>query len=389
MSSSPVTASSTPMLDSLEFSEDVRALIPETYLREIEFNNTGHSADDPTALVLMSKDDYNGSIYNPSTYFFLLNISKTHRLAIEIIKDVSEIKSTIDKQTKKVDLLSIEAHGEKASIKIAENSELKEEDLDSKIFENLSSGATIFLSSCNTGKEIAQKIAGVSKRIVFAPTQIINPIQLIYSYSDGQPKMLSYDNTEEYVSIFKDGEIPTNPSVTAEELDKYFTSEIDYLEGFAKDGDVKAQFCLGLLYLKNQDIDNARKWFSIAAENKNIDAQFNLGYIDLKDGRIQEAKEVFLKLEFTKRADLLFNLGKCFEIEGDLEKAKFYYLEAIKENFADAQNSMGVILANEEKFKEAKELFEQAAEQGHQDALFNLEIIINKERNNSEVILAQ
>lgn len=70
MSSSPVTASSTPMLDSLEFSEDVRALIPETYLREIEFNNTGHSADDPTALVLMSKDDYNGSIYNPSTYFF-------------------------------------------------------------------------------------------------------------------------------------------------------------------------------------------------------------------------------------------------------------------------------------------------------------------------------
>jgi len=78
------------------------------------------------------------------------------------------------------------------------------------------------------------------------------------------------------------------PMVTLTELQKYFDVEKeDYLKKelylLAEQGDVDAQFNLGIMYYNGQgvlqDTNKALNWFHKAAEQGDVDAQFNLGHM--------------------------------------------------------------------------------------------------------------
>jgi TPR repeat protein len=114
-----------------------------------------------------------------------------------------------------------------------------------------------------------------------------------------------------------------------------------------------SQYFLGMLYLNGEngsemDAEEAAYWFNRAAENGNIEAQYNLGLLYLKGEGVEKDPQKGIRL---------------------LQKAA-------SAGSSDAQNSLGLLYLNGEGVKKdpqkGKRLLEQAAESGNVDAQNNL-----------------
>lgn len=87
-------------------------------------------------------------------------------------------------------------------------------------------------------------------------------------------------------------------------------AQLDDLEEKAKQGDVRSQFKLGVMYFRGQgaveqDYGKAREWFEKAANNGHTVAKFNLGTIYGKglglEKNPKKAKEWYDKYEAAAR----------------------------------------------------------------------------------------
>ncbi len=120
----------------------------------------------------------------------------------------------------------------------------------------------------------------------------------------------------------------------------------------AKQGDVTAQFILGLMYAKGQgvkqDYTQARLWFQKAAEQGNTTAQYNLGTM-YKAGQGGRQDDVQARLWFQKAAEqgngyAQFDLGMMYDKgEGgkrDYAKAAAWYQKAAEHGHTDAQKAL-------------------------------------------------
>ena len=93
-------------------------------------------------------------------------------------------------------------------------------------------------------------------------------------------------------------------------------------KALAEQGDAKAQFNLGVMYVKGdgvtQDYQEAVKWYRLAAEQRNAGAQFSLG--------------------------LLYNHG--LGVTQDYQEAAQWYRLAAEQGHVGAQNGLGSMYAN-------------------------------------------
>ena len=163
----------------------------------------------------------------------------------------------------------------------------------------------------------------------------------------------------------------------------------------AEEGNVKAQYNLGLMYSKGQnvaqDLELANRWYRKAAEQGYPKAQYGLGlsYIQGR-GVMQDGLEAAKWFRMAAEQGLdkaQYNLAVVYErgrgnVDKDLGQAVKWYKKAADQDFIKALHNLGVLYAqgrgvtkNEIK---AYTLFSQAAAQGHSRAKENKEVLEKK-----------
>jgi TPR repeat protein len=134
-----------------------------------------------------------------------------------------------------------------------------------------------------------------------------------------------------------------------------FASALEMLSPLADNGDVDAQYVLGLMYANGQGVDQsfyeAGKMYRLAGEQDHSAAQVNLGSL----------------------FENCYGNGPC-----NSEAAAAWYRRAADQGDAIAQYNLGVMYGTgrgvpESEWK-AKELFRKSAEQGHAPAQYNLAV---------------
>lgn len=113
-------------------------------------------------------------------------------------------------------------------------------------------------------------------------------------------------------------------------------------------------FHLGLLYYKQKDMDKAKYYLSIAAQEKNTLAQNALGFI--------------------------------YNQEKDIKKAKYYFKLAAKQNYVLSQINLALIYQNINKLNKAKYYYSCAAELGNVAAQIILADLCIKDSDKDKAI---
>ena len=147
--------------------------------------------------------------------------------------------------------------------------------------------------------------------------------------------------------LLKDNEISTGDKKTGKK-----SKNVASLQKEAKKGDVHAQYNLGLMYYKGEDIEKnyeqAVHWWSEAAEQGHSSSQFKLG--------------------------LMYRKGE--NIEKNYKKALQWFDEAATQGNASAQSNLGWMYYKGEgikkNYKQAAHWWSKAAEQDHSKSQFNL-----------------
>jgi TPR repeat protein len=121
----------------------------------------------------------------------------------------------------------------------------------------------------------------------------------------------------------------------------------------AKAGSADCQAYLGIIYLSESDLSNARKWFEQSALQGNASAQNGLGYLyqnglgDLSKD-IAKANEWFLKSANQGNSDSQFWLGENLYLSGNKKEAFQWTQKASFNGSTDAQFNLGVMYLNGE-----------------------------------------
>lgn len=145
-----------------------------------------------------------------------------------------------------------------------------------------------------------------------------------------------------------------------------------------------AQCNLGKLYEEKQKYKEAEEYFQKAANNDNVEAQFKIGARFFEKKAIKKAKVWLEKAANHGHILAQYNLGVLYEEEKEHKKAKKWYYEAAKQGCAPAQFNLGLLYEKGKKYKKAKVWYEKAAKQGHTNGQFNLGILLESEKNFKE-----
>lgn len=151
-------------------------------------------------------------------------------------------------------------------------------------------------------------------------------------------------------------------SVASEAVTAYqkgdFATAIRNWRSLAEQGDVSAQFNLGVMYANGQGVPQGHKeavaWYRKAAERGDADAQSNLGAM----------------------------YGQGHGVPQDYKEAMVWYRKAADQGNATAQHNLGLMYANgqgvPQDHKEAVDWYRKAAEQGDANAQNNLGVMYKK-----------
>ena len=120
-----------------------------------------------------------------------------------------------------------------------------------------------------------------------------------------------------------------------------------WLRKAAEQGHAEAQYNLGLMYAKTRDDGEAVLWYRKAAEQGHVDAQYNLGHMYYKGKGIPkdhaQAASWFRKAAEQGDANAQYNLGLMYAKTGDDGEAVLWYRKAAEQGDANAQNNLGVM----------------------------------------------
>jgi TPR repeat protein len=163
-----------------------------------------------------------------------------------------------------------------------------------------------------------------------------------------------------------------------------FDKSFEILIPFAKNGDKKAQFYVGLLYdmgsIKMMDKARAVEWYRKSAEQGYAPAEYDMGVMFSKGEGIykdlQEAKEWYLKSAKQNYGYAMYNLGVIYEKgygeEINLTKAKEWYQKAVEQNISKASFNLANIEFRAKNYKKAFNLYKKASKEGNSKAMFHL-----------------
>lgn len=310
----------------------------------------------------------------------ILQMGKTHRIALQIIDQdrplrhiIQDTFQTTGARPKKLVWLShanemgdielgikVSNDDDSATVYWFTGERSQEED-----FIDLDKNAQIFLSGCSTGRgfpSLAQRIADISKRTVFAPSETLErPMTCFLESPNGRWKMLSYSLGElQHVYKFKPDtlenrvlrETLTQALSKHQDIKNQFQAYADWMQERALVGDAGTQikmadFCV--MRAPGFNPAHAVHWLLTAAQEHNdVDAQCQLG--------------------------LWYHNGVPGIVDPSYESAFFWFRLAADQGHPDALNNVGVYLDNgwgcERSERQAALYFQKAADKGHPNALF-------------------
>ena len=395
---------------------DYRIKYPDYFWRDLEQMNAKHQNDAPIALILRAEKQIgDGAIAPPLSHpeqAAILQIAKTHRIALQTINHGAaigqKIRETAQITGKNPQILMISAHGTPEEIILGNetiwdslpfvskiwNRTYGIADVKAEDFSFLASDAQIFLHACDTGslqieKNLAETIADVSKRTVWAPAEkLLNLRTLIKPWRDSLRFCAFNDQLAQQIYAFSLGNNPLlyEDSFASSNKNGFFDELVAYTSKHALEGNEDAQLTMGHLCLAKvaglSDQD-AAKWFLLAANQGNVMAQANLGlkYYQGTGGVSQSYTEALRWLrpaaERGHSAAQRF-MGLLYEkglggLAPSEQQALLWYQKAASQGDCIAQFIMGEAyrkglkgLAKSD--QEAAHWYRQAAEQGDMDS---------------------
>jgi TPR repeat protein len=155
-----------------------------------------------------------------------------------------------------------------------------------------------------------------------------------------------------------------------------------------KNGDPEIQTDLGMAYSKGngtpQELEEALKWYKLAAEQGYARAQYNVGfYYSCGKGVAQDYQEALKWYKLAAEQGYVkaqFSIGNAYAggkgMPQDYKEALKWYTLAAEQGDANAQYSIGLMYDNgkgmSQDYQEALKWYKLAAEQGHAWAQVNL-----------------
>ncbi|MBX7523727.1 sel1 repeat family protein [Klebsiella pneumoniae] len=132
-------------------------------------------------------------------------------------------------------------------------------------------------------------------------------------------------------------------------------SKLSRLKSAGENGDVEAQYALGLMYLHGEILDvdyqQAKIWYEKAADQSDPRAQAKLGVMYANGLGVnqdyQQSKSWFEKAAEQGYVDAQYNLGVIYEngegVSQDFHQARVWYEKAAVQNDVQAQFDLGVM----------------------------------------------
>ena len=156
--------------------------------------------------------------------------------------------------------------------------------------------------------------------------------------------------------------------------------------------DPEANYNLGTLYLRRNDLPQARRYLEKATEFRldYPEAWNNLGMVAAQAGRPEEAVRNFRK-SLSLRPDYtvaLVNLGSLYRREGDLSSAQRLLNRALdtEPDNPDANYNLGMLYAKQDQLERAEQFLENAVKlrPDYADALNNLGVLYVRQKRPAE-----
>ena len=214
---------------------------------------------------------------------------------------------------------------------------------------------------------------------------------LIIANSGRQPKQEEI-GPDDYQKSAEQGDVDAQFNLgmmyaKGEGVPRNMTKAVHWLRKAGEHGHISSQIMLGWMYQKGEiipkDSTAAVEWYRKAAEHEEPNAQFNLGMMYAKGEGIP--KNPVAAVEWLRKAaeqgsvDAQLYLGYMYhigqEIRQDYGKALEWYQKAADQGDANAQNNLGTMyqhgLGIQQDHTKAVEWYRKAAEQGHADAQFH------------------
>lgn len=377
---------------------------PDYFWRELEKSNSQKGKEAPVAVILQAISDNQNALNSPATQSRILQIAKTHQIALKSINaghllgpKIREIARTTGKNPK---LLIINAHGAPNLVELGKrywyhrlffkNRHIYyESDIKAQDFSDLARDAQIHLPCCETGKSLAQRIANIANRTVFAPIEDLSTeYTCLLEEPNNKFRMLSYDDRGlQHIYEFNPNKKPKAFPDTFDLAKKRsaFATLVNYVKDHVSKGDRECQFTMGTL-CEDRIIDSEKgsaHWYRLAADEGHQTAQFNLGlcYLNGQGGVDKSEKEAVKWLCLAANQGHLGaqnNLGMFYQ-EGlgglkksDKDALKWFRLAA-DQGQPNAQYNLGLAYAEgrgglSQSKEMAKKWFRLAADQGHAEA---------------------
>jgi tetratricopeptide (TPR) repeat protein len=393
---------------------DMKAI---SFFKDFSKCNAKQSKEAPVAVVIMGKYDATELLCG-SAQSLLLQIAKTHRVVLKSIGDASlfgkNIRESCSELGKKASLLVVLSHGRSDFFRFGEDVPwykfgwikrplFRKEDVHPEDFSMLTPDAKIILLSCASAKGIAKVLSIVSKRVVFAATEMLRTVDTCFcNWPNPEICVLSYnEKNEQHMNVFD----PFSSSISipscamnSEETNNSFCEMESYLRQKAEAGDTNAQVKLGVFYLRvHKGYENQEKmalhWITIAANHGHSEAQYTLGIFYLfGQGGIEQSEEK--ALEWFQRSatqectQALFHLGVSF-YQGKLglqqsdEEAFKFFSHATKKLMPQASYFLGLMYelgrGVPRSLRQAKEHYKIASEFEVFNAKYRLSSILFQE----------
>lgn len=267
---------------------------PEYFWRELEKSNAKKGKDAPVAVILQAITDNQNALNGPPTQSRILQIAKTHQIALKSINaghlvgpKIREIARTTGKSPK---LLIINAHGNSNVVAFGKRHwyhrlffknrhVYHESDVNAQDFSDLAPDAQIHLRCCKTGKSLAQKIANIANRTVFAPIQdLITEYTWLLEEPNNKFKMHSFDSKGfQHIYEFNPNKKPKAFPDTFDLAKKrsVLATLVNYVKQHVSKGDPECQFTMGTL-CDNGIIDSEKgeaHWYRLAADQGHPEAK--------------------------------------------------------------------------------------------------------------------
>ncbi|MGD9728509.1 MAG: tetratricopeptide repeat protein [Nitrospiraceae bacterium] len=182
-----------------------------------------------------------------------------------------------------------------------------------------------------------------------------------------------------------------NPGVTDEALTEYWSENYG---PFLHEKIARAQFYLGVMYDLGQgvpqDLQQAVRWYTKAAEAGHTTAQLNLGVMYANGQGVpqdyRQAMHWYTKAAGEGHAGAQLNLGVMYAngqgVPQDYQQAIHWYAKAAEAGVEKAQFNLGVLYTNgqgvQQNYQQTMHWFRKAAEKGDAPAQFNLGVMYDQ-----------